>query len=68
VGNGLLVGGGDQRLASNQEALYQALAPLRVQLAHHVIEEEEWGEAVSGEERLALGEEQGQQAGPLLAL
>ncbi len=66
--HGLLGGGRDQRLPAGGEPGDEALAALRVQLAHHVVEEEERDDAARLQQRLALGEEEGQQGEALLAL
>ena len=50
------------------EAADQTVATRRVELTHHVVEQEQWGDPVRGEQRLALGEEQSQESGALLAL
>ena len=55
----LLVGGGDQRLAATLEPRDQPLAPPRVELAHHVVEQQQRRHPARLEQRVALGEEQG---------
>ena len=56
------VGGGDQRLAAATQPLDEPLAPVRVELAHHVVEQKQRGHPAGAHQRLALGEDQRQEA------
>src|SRR6185437_11025575 len=59
--------GGDHRLAARADQLDEAFAPGGVELRHHVVEKHQWG-AIQIGQHLALGEQQGEEAGALLTL
>ena len=63
------VGGRDQGLAAIADRLDQQFAaPLGVELAENVVEQHQRAVAAARRQRVALGEQQRQQAQPLLTL
>ena len=62
------IGRRDQRLPPALEHRDEAAAPIGVELAHHVVEQQQRQLPAGRAQRLALGEQQRQQAEPLLAL
>ena len=62
------VGRRDHALATAGELVGEQLPPLSVELAHHVVEQQQWGAPAAIREHGALGQQQRQQGETQLAL